>query len=97
MNARAELTREMGCTRAEFERWLPGATRCAPVDLAGDTHRIHIQSGIVEIRVNELGPRRIASISLPVLSVSFRFIDISDDEREAFLGFFDLYTRRGGG
>lgn len=92
-----EVTREMGCTHNEFERWLPGATRQARIDSDGDTYRIHIQGGIVEIKVKELAPRRIASIALPVLAVSYRFIDLSDDACEAFLNSFDQYTRRGGG
>ena len=93
----AELTREMGCTRAEFERWLPGATRFAQVDSDGATYRVHVDEGVVEISLIEMAPRRIASISLPVLSVTFRFIDIDAEGRAAFLGFFDRYTRRGGG
>lgn len=97
MVERIELRREMGCTRSDFERWLPGATRHAPVESLGAMHRIHVQGGIVEISVNELAPRRIAGIALPVLSVCFRFIDIGDEAREAFLDFFDRYTRRGGG
>jgi hypothetical protein len=97
MIASAELIREMGCTRAEFERWLPGATRHAPVESAGNTYRIHIGAGIVEISVTERAPRRIANIVLPILSVCFRFMDIGNEDREAFLDFFDRYTRRGGG
>lgn len=91
------LTREMGCTRAEFERWLPGATRHATIDTRADLHRIRIADGIVEISLKQLAPRRIAAIALPVLSVTFRFIDISDGDRESFLHYFDQYTRRGGG
>ena len=91
------LTREMGCTRTEFERWLPGATRHAVIESDGATHRVQFDGGMVEIELKELAPRRIASIALPVLSVSFRFIGLSDQAREAFLAYFDFYTRRGGG
>ena len=91
------LTREMGCTRIEFERWLPGATRHATIESDGATHRIRVDGGMVEIELTQLAPRRIASIALPVLSVRFRFIDLDDQAREAFLDYFDFYTRRGGG
>lgn len=97
MVERTEVTREMGCTRAEFERWLPGATRYARIESSGATHRVYVADGIVEISLIELAPRRIASIVVPVLSVSFRFIDINPEGRDAFLDFFDRYTRRGGG
>lgn len=91
------LTREMGCTRTEFERWLPGATRHAKIESTGATHRVRIDGGMVEIELQELAPRRIASIALPVLLVRFRFVGLDDRARETFLDYFDFYTRRGGG
>ena len=92
-----ELRREMGCTREEFMRWLPGASRHAPVVAAGDALRILSEHGEVEILIAELAPRRIASITLPVLEVRFRFIGMDALARAAFLDYFDRYTRRGGG
>ena len=92
-----ELRREMGCTRAEFLRWLPGASRHAPIVFAGNVCRILADHGALEIAIAELAPRRIASITLPVLEVRFRFVGMGVDEREAFLDYFDRYTRRGGG
>lgn len=92
-----ELRREMGCTREEFLRWLPGASRYAPIVLNGDLHRVLLDSGTVEICIAELPPRRIASITLPVLEVRFRFIGMDAAARAGFLDYFDHYTRRGGG
>lgn len=92
-----DLCREMGCTRAEFLRWLPGATRHAPIICSGDLHRVLSDQGTVEITISELPPRRIASITLPVLAVRFRFIEMDEAARLAFLAYFDHYTRRGGG
>ena len=92
-----ELRREMGCTRDEFLRWLPGASRHAPIVSAGDVCRILSDHGTVEIAIAELPPRRIASITLPVLEVRFRFDGMGAEARAAFLDYFDHYTRRGGG
>ena len=92
-----ELRREMGCTWAEFLRWLPGATRHASIICNGDLHRVLLEQGTVEINITELPVRRIASITLPVLAVRFRFIAMDDAARVAFLAYFDHYTRRGGG
>ena len=92
-----ELRREMGCTREEFLRWLPGASRHAPIVSAGNLFRILADHGTVEIAIAELAPRRIASISLPVLEVRFRFVGMQASAREAFLDYFDQYTQRGGG
>jgi hypothetical protein len=97
MTAADELRREMGCNRSKFLRWLPGATGHVPIISNGDLHRVLLKHGTVEISITELPPRRIASISLPVLAVHFRFIDINEAGRAAFLDYFDHYTRRGGG
>ena len=93
----AELRREMGCTQDEFLRWLPGASRHAPIVMTGDVHRVLSNQGTVEIMITPLPPRRIASITLPVLEVRFRFVGMDAPARGAFLEYFDHYTRRGGG
>ena len=95
------LVREMGCTMPEFARWLPGATRNAPLishmDGNGLRHCLQVAGGTVEIDLQPQAPRRIASITLPVLLVTFRFIGMDPIQRTAFLTHFDHYTRRGGG
>ena len=91
------LEREMGCTRAEFTRWLAGATRGAPLRVEGDEVTVLVDGGRVEISLAERAPRRLALLSLPVLAVRFRFLDLDAAAREAFLAHFDAYTRRGGG
>lgn len=95
------LVREMGCTEADFLRWLPGATRHAPVVSTtledGSLHRVDVDGGMVEIRLHPLPPRRIGGIALPVLETRFRFIGLNHAQSAAFLAWFDHYTRRGGG
>jgi hypothetical protein len=93
--------REMGCTEAEFARWLPGATQHAPIQSAVQAdltiHRITVGSGMVEIRLQSQPPRRIGGIALPVLLATFHFTGMDTAERCAFMTHFDNYTRRGGG
>lgn len=95
------LVRDMGCSEAEFARWLPGATGGAPIESSvgnGQTrHLVATGDGKVEIFVQTQPPRRIAGIVLPVLRVTFRFIDLAPAQRRAFLTRFDRYTQRGGG
>ena len=95
------LLREMGCTEADFLRWLPGATRNAPIatarDAVGTLHRVALTGGVVEIRIRPEAPRRIAGIVLPVLGVEIRFVGLDSAQRSAFLDYFDRYTHRGGG
>ncbi len=97
MTAAVVLEREMGCTRAELERWLPGATRHAPVRSDGDELVFTVEGGEVRLRAEERPPRRIAQIAMPVLAVRFRFVGLAAAARERFLAHFDAYTRRGGG
>lgn len=91
------LHREMGCTRAEFMAWLPGATRQAPLQIEGGVVTVITHGGSVQISLEEKPPRRIMPIALPVLGVTFCFCGLDDLTRDDFLTHFDLYTRRGGG
>jgi hypothetical protein len=91
------MQREMGCTRAELMDWLPGATGQAPLRIDGGVVTVLTHGGSVRICMQEKAPRRIGSIALPVLAVTFCFRDLDEAMRADFLRFFDLYTRRGGG
>ena len=97
----ADIVREMACTRREFERWLPGATRNALIHSRqqgdGVEHSIVTAGGTLTITSTELPPRRIALLRIPVLRVSFHFVNIDAALRKDFMHYFDLYTRRGGG
>ena len=68
------------------------AARCRPaeadVDIEGGRLRLHWQA---------LPPRQIALVRLPRLAVQFRFEGLSDDARQRFMRYFDLYMQRGGG
>jgi hypothetical protein len=91
------LEREMGCTREEFLRWLPGAARHAPMQLHADRAVVQAGEVTVEISYTQAPPRRIALVSMPVLQVSFRFSGARMSAYREFLAYFDLYTKRGGG
>ena len=91
------LQREMGCTREEFLRWLPGATRHAPMQLYADKAVVHAGETTVEISYTQASSRRIALLSMPVLKVTFRFSGAGASAYREFMAYFDLYTKRGGG
>ena len=91
------VDREMGCTRAELLEWLPGATGQAPLTIDGGGVTATTPGGSVRISMEEKAPRRLGSMALPVLAVTFRFRDLDEAARAEFLRRFDLYTRRGGG
>ncbi len=91
------LQREMGCTREEFVRWLPGATRHATMRLHADKAVIQAGNVKVEISFTPAPPRKIALVAMPVLKVSFKFSGAGMSAYREFLAYFDLYTKRGGG
>jgi hypothetical protein len=91
------LQREMGCTREEFVRWLPGATRNAPMQMSAEKAVVHAGDATVEISFTQVPPRKIALVSMPVLKVSFRFSGARASAYREFMAYFDLYTKRGGG
>lgn len=91
------LEREMGCTREEFVRWLPGATRHAPMQIGTDKAVVQAGKATVEISFTQAPPRRIVLVSIPVLNVSFRFSGAGPGAYREFMRYFDLYTKRGGG
>ena len=87
----------MGCTRAEFMGWLPGATRHASFNVDVDKVTVITHGGRVQISLEEKPLRRMGLIALPVLGITFCFRDLDELARDDFLAYFDLYTRRGGG
>jgi hypothetical protein len=91
------LYREMGCTREEFLRWLPGATRHAPMQMNADKAVVHVGEATVEISFAPAPARRIGWVSIPVLQVSFRFSGARASAYRDVMTYFDLYTSRGGG
>lgn len=91
------LQREMGCTREEFVRWLPGATRHAPIEMHADKAVVHAGDVTVRIAYTQGLPRKIGLVSIPVLNVSFRFSGAQASAYRGFMAYFDLYTKRGGG
>ncbi len=91
------LHREMGCTREEFVRWLPGATRHPAVRVEANQAGVPADGGRIEISFAQGPSRTIGLISIPVLKVTFRFLGVGIATRREFMAYFDLYTKRGGG
>ncbi len=92
-----DFKREMGCTEAELLMWLPGAANGRPLKLMPRSADIAIDAGRLELAWRELPPRKIALLRMPRLAISFHFEDVGEEQRQAFMRYFDLYTQRGGG
>jgi len=98
-NYDAEFSREHGCTEADWLRWLPGAVHDCPWTLLrpGKARVALTGGGTLTLRWHGMPPRRVALAATPRLSVHYLFDGVADDERQAFMRYFDLYMQRGGG
>lgn len=91
------FSKEMGFTREEFERTLPAALNQRVFTKTAGGFHAAIDGGSLELTVSEQKYRKIASISLPYLTVDFCFDGLSESEVEETMRFFDLRFQRGGG
>ena len=95
-----EFEREHGSTEAEWLRCLPGAVGAHRLVLASPGRAmVALQpAGELQLDWQVLPERQIALVRLPRLRVRYRFGPAtSAGQREAFLRYFDLFMRRGGG
>lgn len=89
--------REMGCTEAEWLRWLPGAVGANHWKLQPQSAGVRIGDGALGLKWQVGEPRVIGLVSIPRLLVQFRFAGVDEVARYTFMKRFDLYMQRGGG
>lgn len=89
--------REMGCTEADWLRWLPPAIGAREWRSEPGLATVKLEAGELHLAWRAGEPRTISLVRLPRLHVSFRFEGVAAPERRAFMERFDLYLQRGGG
>lgn len=92
----------MGCTEAEWLRWLPAAIGDHTWQRMHDSARVCIAGreqtqGTLQLTWSVGSARKIALVALPRLHVNFQFEGLDDAQRYTFMRRFDLYMQRGGG
>ena len=96
-----EVIREMGCSVDDLVRWFPLAMGdfYTQTSLHLDGIEVfHPKKPLIAIAGVTRAPRKIALLSIPVLSLRFLFDEsLSSAECGRIMECFDLYTRRGGG
>jgi hypothetical protein len=98
----ATFSREQGCSEAEWLGWLPGAVGPHPWRSLGEGRAevlLDASQPGARLRLDwqALPPRQIALLRMPRLAVRFSFDGCTAQDRDRFMHYFDLYTRRGGG
>ena len=89
--------RDMACTEADWLRWLPEAIGEHHWKRQDRTVGVRIGDGALGLKWQVAAPRVIAQVSMPCLTVSFRFAGVDEEARYTFMKRFDLYMMRGGG
>lgn len=91
------FTRQMGFSRAEFDRILPSALDQRPFDANGNMITVALDGGTMMMVVSEQKARKIASLSLPFLDIEFTFERLSEAQVDTIMRYFELRYQRGGG
>jgi len=89
--------RDMGCTEADWQRWLPAAIGEQAWRQDGAHATVDLPGGSLRLSWAAQPPRVIALVRLPVLRVGFAFEGVDAAQRQRFMKRFDLYMQRGGG
>ena len=89
--------RDMGCTEADWLRWLPQALGEHFFKIQGHSAGVRIGDGALGLKWQVAEPRVIALVRMPRLLVQFRFAGVEESVRQTFMRRFDLFMQRGGG
>jgi hypothetical protein len=92
-----QFQREMGCTEAEWLRWLPEAIGTHAWQQVAQAVEVQIDAGQLMLNWQTSVPRVLGLTITPRLLVSFHFEGLGETRRNAFMKRFDLYMQRGGG
>ena len=92
-----EFQREQGITEADWLQLLPRAVQGHALTLAPGRAEVTLGAGGLHLHWTVMPPRQIALVRLPRLAVHYRFDNVDDAERHAFMKHFDLTIQRGGG
>ncbi len=91
------VEKEMGLSRSDFLRLLPGALGSDSFTVDGDSIVFEDGSRRIEIAIAEKPERRIAKLALPVMRVVISFIGYGGDEAAQALARFERAYQRTGG
>lgn len=92
-----DFVREMGLTHREFFRTLPAAMGYYEYRVSKNSVTAELETGTILIELAPESVRRIASIVIPKTAVRFIFKNVTTEEKQKFINYFDKRFQRGGG
>ena len=91
------LTREMGYTHDEFIANFAAVANALPYEMHAQCIELKEASGRLVIELGDEQYRKLASLTIPFMKVTFKFFNYSQSARDKFLKRFDLHYHKGGG
>ena len=90
-----KIVKEMGYTHADFFRLLPRALGHTPYEINGLVVNCTLPSGRLRITLGEERERRLVLVSIPCTTITFEYINVSEEVREKFNKYFELRFMKG--
>jgi len=90
-----KIEKEMGYTHADFFRLLPRAMGANPYEINGLEVNCNLPSGSLRITLGEERERQLVLVVMPYTNVTFEYTNVSDEDRERFIKYFELRFMKG--
>ena len=90
-----KIEKEMGYSHADFFRLLPRAMGDTPYEINDLEVKCSLQSGSLRITLGEERERKLVLVVLPCTNVTFEYENVSDEDRERFVKYFELRFMKG--
>jgi len=85
----------MGYSHADFFRLLPRAMGTHQYEVNGLQVNCTLPTGKLTITLGEEHERRLVLVVMPYMYVTFEYENVSDEDRENFIKYFDLRFMKG--
>lgn len=90
-----KIEKEMGYSHADFFRLLPRAMGATPYEVNGLEVKCSLPTGSLRITLGEERERKLVLVVLPCTNVTFEYENVSDEDRERFVKYFELRFMKG--
>lgn len=90
-----KIEKEMGFSHADFFRLLPSAMGDNPYEVDGPEVNCTLPTGTLKITLGEERERRLVLVVIPCTTITFEYINVSEEDHENFKKYFELRFMKG--
>lgn len=87
----------MGYTHNEFISNFSAVANGLPCQIHSQYIELNDGSGRIVIELGDEQSRKLGSLAIPYMTVTFKFYNYTESSRDEFIQRFDLYYHKGGG